>query len=463
MTTVVFVQRTRIAAPADAVFRWHARPGALERLTPPWDRLKVIARTGGIENGARVVLELPLGPTHVRWVAEHFDYVEGRQFRDRQSQGPFAHWEHTHRFDPDGPTASYLEDRIEYALPFGAAGGLVGGGFARRTLERMFAYRHRTTAQDLAAHAAYTGPPLHVCVSGAAGLVGSALVPFLTTGGHHVTRLGRAPARSPESVVRWDPAGGTIDAPGLEGMDAIVHLAGESVAGKRWTAATKSRILDSRIKGTTLLCETLARLRQPPKTLVCASAIGYYGNAGAAEVREESPCGDGFLADVCRQWEAATEPASAAGIRVVQLRIGIVLSPAGGALATMLRPFQLGLGGRLGSGAQYMSWISIDDLIGAILHALTTDVLRGPVNAVAPLPVTNAEFTRVLGHVLRRPTLFPVPAAAARLAFGEMADEMLLGGARVAPARLRDTGYAFRHADLETALRHVLGRTPRAA
>jgi len=443
------------------VFRWHARPGALERLTPPWDRLQVVERTGGIENGARVVLELPLGPTHVRWVAEHFDYVEGRQFRDRQSQGPFARWEHTHRFDPDGPAASYLEDRIDYALPFGTAGALVGGGFARRTLERMFAYRHRTTAQDLAAHAAYTGPPLHVCVSGATGLVGSALLPFLTTGSHRVTSLARAASRSPQPVVRWDPAAGTIDAAGLEGIDAVVHLAGESVAGKRWTAATKARIRDSRITGTTLLCETLARLRQPPKTLVCASAIGYYGNAGAAEVREESPSGDGFLADVCRQWEAATAPASAAGIRVVQLRIGIVLSPAGGALASMLTPFRLGLGGRLGSGAQYMSWISIDDLIGAILHALTTGVLRGPVNAVAPLPVTNAEFTRVLGHVLRRPTLLPVPAAAARLAFGEMADALLLGGARVTPARLHDTGYTFRHADLETALRHVLGRTSR--
>jgi len=463
VTTTVFVRRSRITAPADAVFRWHARPGALERLTPPWDRLQVVERTGGIENGARVVLELPLGPTHVRWVAEHFDYVEGRQFRDRQSQGPFARWEHTHRFDPDGPAASYLEDRIDYALPFGTAGALVGGGFARRTLERMFAYRHHTTAQDLAAHAAYTGPPLHVCVSGATGLVGSALLPFLTTGSHRVTSLARAASRSPQPVVRWDPAAGTIDAAGLEGMDAVVHLAGESVAGKRWTAATKARIRDSRITGTTLLCETLARLRQPPKTLVCASAIGYYGNAGAAEVREESPSGDGFLADVCRQWEAATAPASAAGIRVVQLRIGIVLSPAGGALASMLTPFRLGLGGRLGSGAQYMSWISIDDLIGAILHALTTGVLRGPVNAVAPLPVTNAEFTRVLGHVLRRPTLLPVPAAAARLAFGEMADALLLGGARVTPARLHDTGYTFRHADLETALRHVLGRTRRDA
>jgi len=290
------------------------------------------------------------------------------------------------------------------------------------------------------------------------GLVGAALVPFLTTGGHRVTRLARAPDPRGEPVVRWDPVAGTIDTAALEGIDAVVHLAGESVAGARWTAATKARILTSRTRGTTLLCETLSRLRKPPRTLICASAIGYYGDAGAAEVREDSPAGAGFLADVCRQWEAATAPASRAGIRVVRLRIGIVLSPAGGALASMLLPFRLGFGGRLGSGNQYMSWISIDDLVGVVLHTLVTDGLRGAVNAVAPTPATNAEFTRVLGHVLRRPTLLPVPAAAARLAFGEMADDMLLAGARVVPQRLLETGYRFRHAGLETALCRVLGR-----
>ncbi len=453
-----FVKRSRIDAPAEEVFRWHARPGALERLTPPWTKLDVIERTGGIENGARVAFKIPVGPIHVRWVAEHCDYAEGRQFRDVQVEGPFTRWEHTHRFEPDGASASYLEDRIVYELPLGVLGRSVGDPFVHAMLEQMFAYRHAITAQDLAVHAVYGGAPLHVAVTGATGLVGSALVPFLTTGGHRVTRLVRSNPKGDDGTVLWNPATGSIDAAALEGVDAVVHLAGESVAGARWTDTVKARILESRTRGTTLLAETLARLRQPPQVLVSASAIGYYGNRGDAVLREDSAGGTGFLAAVCQEWEAATQVAEAAGIRVVHLRVGIVLSPAGGALKAMLVPFTLGAGGRIGSGTQYMSWIAIDDLLGAVLHALRTETLRGPVNAVAPNAVTNAEFTRVLGHVLRRPTLFPVPAVAARLAFGEGADEMLLASTRVEPERLQTTHYTFRHAELKAALRHVLGR-----
>ena len=458
MSTERFVRRTPIEAPAEEVFRWHARPGAFERLTPPWAPVKVVDRTGGIENGARVVLSIPVGPMRVRWVAEHRDCVEGRQFRDVQVEGPFARWEHTHCFEPDGPDASVLEDHIEYALPFGPAGALIGGPFVRAMLARMFTYRHCLTAQDLATHAAYAGPPLRVAVSGSTGLVGSALIPFLTTGGHRVTRLVRSPPPHAEDEVGWDPTGGSIEAARLEGVDAVVHLAGENIAAGRWTAATKVRITESRVRGTQLLCESLARLRQRPKVLVCASAIGYYGDRGATTVDEGSTPGQGFLADVCRAWEAATAPAIDAGIRVVHLRLGVVLTAAGGALAKLLLPFQLGAGGRLGSGNQYMSWIVIDDVIGAILHSIRTDTLRGAVNAVAPQPVTNLDFTTTLGRVLRRPTLLPVPAAAARLAFGEMADEMLLASTRVAPTRLTAMHYTFRYADLEAALRHTLGK-----
>jgi uncharacterized protein (TIGR01777 family) len=454
----VFVRRTRVGASAEEVFRWHARPGALERLTPPFSPVEVVQREGGIAAGARVVLKIPLGPTHVRWVAEHRDYIEGRQFRDVQIEGPFARWEHTHRFEPDGRQASFLEDRIDYALPLGAAGALVGGPFVRAMLDRMFAYRHRTTVEDIAAHSAYSGVPLQVVVSGSTGLVGSALIPFLTTGGHRVTRLVRRTPVHSEDEVRWDPAGGSIDAARLEGVDAVVHLAGENIAAGRWTEATKARIKESRTRGTRLLCESVARLHHPPKVLACASAIGYYGDRGAGVVDENSSPGAGFLAEVCRDWEAATAAARAAGIRVVLVRLGVVLSAAGGALAKLLRPFQLGAGGRLGSGAQYMSWVSIDDVIGAILHALRTETLQGAMNAVAPHPVTNLEFTKTLGRVLQRPALFPVPAAAARLAFGEMADEMLLASTRVAPTRLAATHYTFRHPDLEAALRHTLGK-----
>jgi hypothetical protein len=241
-------------------------------------------------------------------------------------------------------------------------------------------------------------------------------------------------------------------------MDAIVHLAGENIAGGRWTAARKARIRDSRVIGTRTLCETLARLSQPPKVLVSASAIGYYGDRGAEPLWENSTFGTGFLADVCRAWEEATQPAVQKGIRVVLLRLGIVLSPAGGALAKMLLPFKLGLGGVLGRGNQYMSWIALDDVAGAMAHTLVTDTLQGPVNAVAPYPVTNREFTRTLGRILRRPTVFPLPAFAARLVFGEMADALLLASTRVEPKRLLATQYVFRYPELDGALRHLLGK-----
>lgn len=297
---------------------------------------------------------------------------------------------------------------------------------------------------------------MRVAVTGSSGLVGSALVPFLTAGKHQVTRLVRSkPAAS--GSAHWDPAAGRVEAAALEGLDAVVHLAGENVTG-RWTAAKKARIRDSRVQGTRLLAETLACLQQPPKVMVCASAIGYYGNRGDELLREESPPGSGFLADTCREWEAASQAAEQKGIRVVRLRIGLVLSPAGGALARMLPPFKLGLGGRIGAGQQYMSWISLDDLVGVIHHALATESLRGAVNAVAPRPVTNLEFTKTLGRVLGRPTVFPLPAFVARLGFGEMADELLLASACVEPARLESTGYSFRTPELEGALRHLLGK-----
>lgn len=297
---------------------------------------------------------------------------------------------------------------------------------------------------------------MKILVTGSSGFVGSALVPFLTQSGHDVRRLVRSKPGPGTADVQWDPKAGTLEAAGLEGLDGVVHLAGESIATGRWTAEKKARIRDSRVLGTRLLAESISRLARPPKVLVCSSAIGYYGDRGQESLREESALGSGFLADVCRDWEAAAAPAVQKGIRVVHLRIGVVLGPSGGALAKMLPPFKMGLGGVIGSGRQYMSWISLDDLMGVMHHALTTPSLSGAVNAVSPNPVTNAEFTNTLGKVLSRPTIFPMPAFAARLAFGEMADELLLASARVEPARLTASGYTFRYPLLEGALRHLL-------
>ncbi len=299
---------------------------------------------------------------------------------------------------------------------------------------------------------------MDVLISGASGLIGTALSRTLVANGHRVVRLRRgAPTRGDD--VGWEPGAGRIDAPALEALDAVVHLAGEGIGEKRWTDAQKRRILASRTRGTELLVGALATREQKPKVLVSASAIGYYGDRGDEVLTEESAPGRDFLAHVCEQWEASTAPAADAGIRVVHVRSGIVLARNGGALARMLLPFKLGVGGRIGSGHQYMSWISIDDEVGAILHAIDNVAVRGAMNATGPNPVTNAEFTATLGHVLRRPALLPTPLAPLKLWYGaELVESLLLFSQRVEPAKLRATGYEFRHPSLEAALRAVLGR-----
>lgn len=297
---------------------------------------------------------------------------------------------------------------------------------------------------------------MNIAVSGSHGFIGSALVASLQAAEHQVMPLvrGRSPVKG---GIAWSAEAAYVDTAKLEGMDAVVHLAGEPIPG-RWTPPKKARILESRYKGTRLIAEAISHLANPLKVFVCASAIGYYGDRGDEVLREESPSGGGFLAQVCREWEAATEPAAKKGIRVVNLRIGIVLGAGGGALAQMLLPFRMGVGGRIGSGTQYMSWIALDDLVGIVHHVLTTESVRGPVNAVAPNPVTNAEFTKTLGKVLSRPTIFPLPAFVVKLAFGQMGEEALLGSQRVEPARLKASAYKFRSPELEGTLRRAAGK-----
>jgi hypothetical protein len=296
---------------------------------------------------------------------------------------------------------------------------------------------------------------MNVLISGATGLIGSALVPELEAKGHTVTRLSRS--RSGANTIRWDPSAGTIDGD-LEGTDAVVHLAGESIAQGRWNSDKKRRILDSRVQGTRLLAEKISALATPPKVMVSMSAVGYYGDRGDEVLTEESAPGADFLTRVCREWEAAAEPARRAGIRVVHPRLGIVLTPQGGALGTTLPIFKLGGGGKIGSGRQWWSWVALDDVVGSVLHALTDEGVEGPVNVGSPNPMTNAEYTKVLGKVLGRPTVLPLPAPAARIMLGEVADALLLASQRMRPARLQATGYAFRYPQLEGALRHLLGR-----
>jgi uncharacterized protein len=300
---------------------------------------------------------------------------------------------------------------------------------------------------------------MKIFVSGATGLVGSELVRVLRTGGHDVRRLVRSKSQAAGEDVLWNPAAGQLEAADLEGADAVVNLAGESIAAGRWTARKKKRIRESRIDTARTIASTVAKLARRPRVLINASAVGYYGNRGDELLNEDSAVGSGdFLSGICRDWEAATESAANAGVRVVLARFGVILSGKGGALKKMLLPFRLGLGGRIGDGRQYMSWVAIDDVVSTLMHCLASESLVGPVNVVAPAPVTNAQFTAILGRVLSRPTIFPMPAFAARAAFGQMADELLLASQRVQPKKLRDDNYIFRYAELEPALRYVLGR-----
>ncbi|MFE7797814.1 TIGR01777 family oxidoreductase [Nocardia sp. NPDC057440] len=441
-----------VAVPRAEVFAWYARPGAFARLAPPWQPVSLLAEAGSTQDG-QAVLGLPGG---LRWVARHdpMGYEPPHRFVDTIAvdglaslpAGLLLRWRHTHDFEVVDDEHTRIVDRVESPVP----------AFALRS---MFDYRYRQVTDDLAAHrrAARAGfRPSIIAITGASGLVGSALAAFLTTGGHAVISLVRHAPRG-TSERRWDPADPAPDL--LDGVDAVVHLAGASIAG-RFTEEHKRAIVESRVEPTRKLAELAGRAGVP--TFIGASAIGYYGYDGGDEVlRENTPRGDGFLADVVADWEAATVPAAAAGVRVVSVRTGIVQSPRGGTLR-LLRPlFATGLGGRIGDGSQWLSWIGIDDLVDVYHRALWQGDLSGPVNAVAPQPVRNIDYTRILAAVLRRPALLPVPEFGPGLLLGAQgARELATASQRVEPARLLAAGHVFRRPDLESTLRHLLGRVP---
>lgn len=452
MTT--FEKKTRINRPAEEVFAWHERPGAFQRLSPPWAKVSVESAKGGIQNGAEVRLKQKLGPFSTGWLIRHEGYVKGRAFCDRQISGPFMSWVHHHRFEPAGNDACDLIDHIEYELPMASLSDKLAGNHVRGELERVFRYRHQVTRMDLETHSLpETDRPLAVAITGATGLVGSSLSAMLRTAGHEV----RAISRGSSADIRWDPAAGKLDPTALEGVDGIIHLAGEPIA-QRWTAAARRRILGSRQEGTRLLADTAALLKRPPRSFVSMSGINAYGWSRREPLTEESEPGEGFLAEVCREWERATEPLDGAGIRKVIVRSGIVLSPAGGALAKLLPVFRAGLGGPIGGGGRWMSWIAIDDIAALLAWAVLDESYRGILNGVAPQAVRNAEFTKTLGRSLRRPAFAPVPPGALRLALGRMAEETILSDLRVMPRRLTELGFKYRFPELRGALDHVLGK-----
>lgn len=447
------LQRSEMPVSAQALFDWHERPGAFDRLTPAFMPATVLARSGGIQNGARVTLGVPVGPVTTKWEIEHEGYVHGREFRDVQKSGPFASWEHTHRMIPQSAETSVLEDQIVYRLPMGPLGDAVAGHFTREKLERLMRWRHALTRLDLERHAQFAARGARrIAITGASGFLGGALVPFLTTGGHTVRTIGRGP----NSDVQWNPARGELDATALGGVDAVIHLAGASIA-ERWTPEQRKAIRESRLTSTRLIAETMARMSPRPEVLISGSAVGIYGSRGDEVLDESSALGDDFPAEVGKEWEAATAPAREAGIRVVHIRTGIVLNPGGGALGKMLLPFQAGVGGRLGSAKQWMSWISREDWIGAVHFLMQSEGLEGVFNLTAPEPVTNATFTEAMGRVLGRPTVLPVPAFALTTIFGEMARGTILASQRAVPRALQTAGFGFAHPTVSSALRFELG------
>ncbi|HET6965702.1 MAG TPA: TIGR01777 family oxidoreductase [Acidimicrobiales bacterium] len=446
---MTFRHSARFDSPIGEVFSWHARPGAIHRLMPPWQPVKVAAESGALRDGT-AVLAVPGG---LKWVATHQPdgYVEGSQFVDVLTTPVLEQlvtWRHTHAFSASEDGGTVVTDTVETRVP-------------GRLLSEMFGYRTRQLAGDLAAHQVLnpTGRRLTVAVSGSGGLIGSALCAFLSTGGHRVVRLVRGPTGgrggAPGEARRWDPAAPDPDL--LEGVDAVVHLAGESIAG-RFTRDHKEAVRDSRIGPTRRLAEAAARAGVA--VFASASAIGYYGpERGDEELTEGSGRGEGFLADLVADWEAATAPAAQGGARVVQVRTGIVQSPRGGALQLQRLLFETGLGGRLGDGHQWTPWIGIDDMVDVYLRAILDPALDGPVNAVAPGVVRNTEYARTLARVLRRPAVVPVPRFGPELLLGrEGASEVAAASQRVVPAKLAEVGHRFRWAELEPALRHVLGR-----
>ena len=466
-----FERSIELPVSAERAFRWHARPGAFERLAPPWQRIAIRERSGGIASGDRLSFVVGRWPVRLQWDARHEEYVEGCQFVDVQDRGPFAFWRHTHRIEPVSGDRCVLTDHVEYRLPLERAGGGVADRMIRRTLHAMFNQRHHVTAGDLRMHAAHAERPRQtVAISGATGFVGSTLAAMLSTGGHEVRRIIRPGSSSKHKdlpgepkgapAIEWDPHQGVQHVETLHGVDAVVHLAGEPLISVGWSQQKMQRIRDSRVTGTRTLAESIARVSatERPRALVCASAIGFYGSRGDEVLTEDSASGSGFLADVCREWESAADPAREAGVRVVHMRLGIVLDPRGGAMALMLPAFRLGGGGVVGSGRQWMSWISLDDAAGAMHEAIMNEHAEGPINLTAPDPITNREFTKTLGRVLHRPTIVPIPEFAVRLALGRMADEALLASVRAVPERLKNLGYTFRDPELESTLVRLLGR-----
>lgn len=450
-----FEKRSEIKASARELFEWHAKPGAFQRLTPPWQSVEVVREDPGLQEGKRIEIKLstPAGTKH--WKARHTSCIDGKEFTDTQDEGPFRSWTHRHSFRDTREYHCEMSDMVEYKLPFGFLGDTFGGGFAKEQIEKTFEYRHWLTAADFEfKHQLPNFRKLKIAITGGSGFLGTQLNALLSTQGHEVRNITRS--KKKESDIRWDPVKGEIELSELEGLDAVINLAGENLVSGRWNEERKKRLWSSRVDSTAFLIDALLRLEDPPSVFLSGSASGYYGTDPEQEFTEGSKRGEGFLAELCEAWENAALRAGSCGMRVCLLRTGIVLDPRGGALHKMLPAFRLGAGGPLGDGKQWFPWVAQEDWIRAVNWLLFAEKATGPFNLVSPQVVRQRDFATALGKVLHRPSFLPAPKAALSLVLGEMADEALMASARVKPVALQEKGYPFLLSDLETALSRVL-------
>jgi uncharacterized protein (TIGR01777 family) len=432
---------------------WHLRRGVLDRLGPPWVAMQRIRPDPKTQDTTRV-FDVRQGGMWLRWAAHRESKAAPQQLTDKGPRGPFRRWEHTHRFEFVDSATSRLVDQVEYEVPLGSLGA---GAGVETDIDRMFRYRHRVTLGDLRTHALYADrAPLRIAVTGARGLLGSQLMALLRTGGHEVIALVRAEQVKSENEVRWGPSGVT-NMHKLEGLDAMVHLAGARVAG-RWNASTRKRTAKAREIGTRAIVEAIGKLTEKPRCFVSASSIGFYGDTGETVVDESGLRGEGADADACAQWEQEARRAEDHGVRTTCMRIGVVMDPRGGALASLLPVFETGMGGVAGTGRQLVSWVALDDVICALVHVIHDTTVSGPVNVTGPVPVTQRELSESLGRVLERSTVARAPDAAIRAMHGDMGRESVLMSTGARPNRLLGRGYAFRTTTLEETLRHCLGR-----
>mgnify|MGYP002032902032 CR=1 FL=1 len=456
-----YKHETVVDADVESTFAWFEHEGSFRRLMPPWEVAEEVRADESLEVGSQRVFRFPMGPIKMTWVAEHTGYDPPRFFSDKMVKGPFWSWSHDHHLVEESGVTKVI-DEVTYQVPFGPVGNLadriLGGLLVRRRISRMFTARELRLQRDMAQHSRFSDSPRRrILIAGSSGTIGTQLVAFLDTGGHDVWRLVRRAPKNGQNELFWDPDSGSLDPGILEGFDSIIHLGGEGIGDKRWSVGRKRAIRNSRVNSTKLLSDAISKMSNKPEVFILASAIGWYGDRGEEELNENSSQGSGFLPDVCSEWESAASMVEESGVRTVYLRSGIVLTAIGGALAKMLLPFQLGAGGPMGGGKQWMSWISLDDEIYAIHHLLMSQGSSGAYNLTAPEPARQKGFAKVLGRVLRRPAFAPIPRFAIKTIFGEMGVSLTLESQRVMPNRLVNEGYEFIHTDLEHALRDTLG------